>query len=34
MKDYHQALYHEIFITEEYAMLKPYLSSCKTLFDI
>lgn len=34
MKDYHNALYHEIFISEEYAVLKPLLPSCKMIFDI
>lgn len=34
MKNYNQALYHEIFISEEYALLKPLLPTSKIIFDI
>lgn len=34
MKDYNQALYHEIFIKEEYQIIKPLLPSAKIIFDI
>ncbi|MBF0981814.1 hypothetical protein HXK74_04240, partial [Candidatus Gracilibacteria bacterium] len=34
MKDYNKALYHEIFVTEEYAMIKQSLAGAKVIFDI
>ena len=34
MKDYNKALYHEIFVTEEYAMIKQTLAWAKVIFDI
>ena len=34
MKDYNKALYHEIFVTEEYVMIKQSLAWAKSVFDI